>query len=89
LAKLKKFWWLVAILIVLVCGTGVYAAWLIKSGLPGNADFYLKRGKYESLVAKAKSVSLAPGAQPKRVWMARWWTSDVARRVHTQSQSRL
>jgi len=63
LAKLKKFWWLVAILIVLVCGTGVYAAWLIKSGLPGNADFYLNRRKYESMVARAKSVSLAPGAQ--------------------------
>jgi len=37
LAKLKKFWWLLVVLILLVCGTGVYAAWQIKSGLPGNA----------------------------------------------------
>lgn len=63
MAKLKKFWWLVAILILLVCGIGVYASLLIKSGLPGNADFYLNRSKYEGIVAKARSVSLAPGAQ--------------------------
>jgi hypothetical protein len=63
LAKLKTLWWLVAVLLLLVCGIGVYAAWLIRSGLPGHADFYLNRGKYESIVARAKSVSLAPGAQ--------------------------
>jgi hypothetical protein len=63
LAKLKRFWWFLVVLVLLVSGIGVYAAWLSRSGLPGNADFYLNRSKYEGVVGKAKSVSLAPGAQ--------------------------
>jgi hypothetical protein len=62
-AKRKKIWWLLVVSILLVSGVGGYAVWQIGSGSPGNADFYLNRSKYESIVAKAKSLSLVPGAQ--------------------------
>lgn len=44
-------------------GLAAYAAWQVASGSPGNADFYLNRGEYESIVAKSKAVPLAPGGQ--------------------------
>lgn len=64
MAKRKKIWWLLVVFVLSsVFCVGVYAAWQIGSGSPGNADFYRNRGKYESVVAKAKSLSLVPGAQ--------------------------
>src|SRR4051812_35220960 len=40
-----------------------FAAWRVAVGTPGDADFYLRRGRYEGVVAKAKALPLAPGAQ--------------------------
>ena len=40
-----------------------YTAWRIALDSPGNADFYLRRGRYEGVVAKAKALPLAPGAR--------------------------
>jgi hypothetical protein len=60
----KKLWWLLlALIVVMGAGLVVYAAWQLSSGLPGNADFYLNRSKYEGVVTKAKALPLAPGAQ--------------------------
>jgi len=41
----------------------ICAGWLVTSGSPGNVDFYWRRAKYESIVAHAKALPLAPGAQ--------------------------
>ena len=46
-------------------GLAVYAAWRVASGTPGNADFYLNRGKYEGIVAQSKAMRLAPGGQTR------------------------
>ncbi|MBV9925741.1 MAG: hypothetical protein JOZ96_12045 [Acidobacteria bacterium] len=44
-------------------GLAAYAAWQLVRGLPGDADFYLHKEKYEGVVAKAKALPLEPGAQ--------------------------
>ena len=49
-------------------GLAAYAAWQLWPGLPGNADFHLHRAKYEGVVAKAKALPLAPGAQTGAVF---------------------
>jgi hypothetical protein len=49
-------------------GLAAYAAWQLWLGLPGNADFYLHRAKYEGVVAKARALPLAPGAQTGAVF---------------------
>jgi hypothetical protein len=63
-AEGRKLWRL-PLTSVAVVGAGliVYVAWQISSGSPGNADFYLNRGKYESIVARSKALPLAPGEQ--------------------------
>jgi len=33
-------------------------AWQIANGLPGNIDYYLHRGKYQSIIAKVRSLPL-------------------------------
>ncbi|MFL6333548.1 MAG: hypothetical protein ACJ754_09595 [Pyrinomonadaceae bacterium] len=48
-------------------GLAAYAAWQFRLGLPGNADFYLHRAKYEGVVARAKALPLEPGAQTSAV----------------------
>src|SRR5258708_10730767 len=61
---LKRTLFLPFILTAIVVGIVVICyLWLIRSGLPGNADFYRQRAKYESIVAKAKAFQLTPGAQ--------------------------
>lgn len=60
----KKSWLLLLVLPVLGLGLAVVlTVSLIYSGLPGNTDFYLHQAKYQSIVAKAKALPLAPGAQ--------------------------
>jgi hypothetical protein len=48
-------------------GLAAYAAWQLWLGLPGHADFYLHRAKYEGVVAKARALPLEPGAQTTTV----------------------
>ena len=59
----KPRWLLLTPVALVGAGLAVYAAWQITSGSPGNADFYLNRGKYEGIVAKSKAAPLAPGGQ--------------------------
>src|SRR6476469_4523651 len=50
---------------VVGAGLALYAASRVTSGAPGNADFYLNRGKYEGIVAQSKAMILAPGGQTR------------------------
>ena len=62
-ARRKKTRWLLLASALPVAGLIAYVAWQLGLGLPGHADFYLHRGKYEGVVAKAKALPLAPEAQ--------------------------
>lgn len=46
----------------------IFTIWLIRTGLPGNIDFYLHQRRYESIVAHAKALPLAPGAETHTTW---------------------
>jgi hypothetical protein len=60
---LKKIRVLLLVFVLAATGLITYHVWEISSGLPGSADFYLRRRKYESIVSKARTTALAPGAQ--------------------------
>ena len=60
--RMRMLW-----LIVALAGAGIavftlwHLTWQIGYGLPGNVNFYLRQGKYRSIVARARSISLSPG----------------------------
>lgn len=63
----KKTWLRRLAIVILGAGIIVYVSWTllwqIGFGLPGNANFYLHQSKYGNIVAKAKTLPLAAGAQ--------------------------
>src|SRR5580765_662488 len=66
--KKRRWPWLVGlVLAVLLVGIAMYVlgplVWQLSVGRPGQADFYLHRTKYESIVRSVKQMPLAAGAQ--------------------------
>jgi cytochrome c1 len=57
--------WLLFVVMVLSLLLATFApvVWQFTFGRPGNVDFYLHQGKYRNIVARAKELPLAPGAQ--------------------------
>jgi hypothetical protein len=58
----KKRVWMRWLGLVLLAGFVLFVllplTWQIYHGLPGNIDYYLHRGKYQSIIVKVKALSL-------------------------------